>query len=138
MSYAFSASSGGADSVSAVVLDAARCWRAARDAGPSVQPCLFATLRAHGAEMLAPVFDSLMSLYESALGRRLQVGEGAVVSEDEQLLLNLLGGSQRACTRLERNDGVAVALRCALCSTRIMMRHALDCGAPPTIGSNPG
>jgi hypothetical protein len=88
--------------------------------------------------MLAPVFDSLMSLYVSALGRRLRIGEGAVVSEDEHLLLNLLGGSQRACARLERNDGLAVTLRCALCSTRIMMRLALDCGAPPTNGSYPG
>jgi len=138
MSYAFSASSGGADTVSAVVLDAARCWRAARDAGRTVQPCLFATLRAHGGEMLAPVFDSLMALYESALGRRLRVGEGAVVSEDEQLLLNLLGGSQQACTRPERSDGMVVALRCALCSTRIMMRLALDCGAPPMIESDLG
>jgi hypothetical protein len=76
MSYAFSAPPGGVDAASAVVLAAARCWRAARDAGRTVQPCLFATLRAHGAEMLAPVFDSLMSLYESALGRRPRVGEG--------------------------------------------------------------
>lgn len=122
----------------AVVLDAARCWRAARDTGRPAQPCLFALLRAYGGEMLAPVFDSLMALCESALGRRLRVGEGAVVSEDEQLLLHLIAGSKQARAHFDQSDGVAMTLHCAVCSARIMMRLALDRDTPPAIGPDPG
>lgn len=70
--------------------------------------------------MLAPVFDSLMTLWEAALGRKITVG-GVTLSEDELLLLGLLDGSRprRAC--IDCAEGAASALDCAICSTRMMM-----------------
>jgi hypothetical protein len=126
MTYVFSPPIGGAIVASTIVLEAARGWRAARDAGHFVQPRLFQILLAHGCDVLAPVFDSLMALCESALGRRLRVGDGGTVSEDEHLLLELLDGSKHTRASLDCEDGIATALDCALCSTRFMMRLTLD------------
>lgn len=110
-----------------VLIDGARCWRAARDAGHPVLPCLARALAAHDCMMLAPVLDSLCLFYEAALGRPLAIGEALTLSVDEHLLLGLLDGSrQGAC--LGCTDNAATALDCALCSTRIML--ALTLGSP--------
>ncbi|QNO27260.1 hypothetical protein EEB18_021575 [Sphingopyxis sp. OPL5] len=115
----------------AILIDATRCWRQARDAGHPIQPCLADVLAAHDCTMLAPVLDSLCLFYEAALGRPLAVGKASTLSEDEHLLLGLLDGSPpRAC--LDCTDSAASALDCALCSTRIML--ALTLGGPaPTL-----
>ena len=110
----------------AIVLNAVRCWRIARDAGLSVQPRLTTVLRAHGCEMLAPCFDSVMSLCEAALGRRLSIGGPHVVSADESLLLDLLEGAKGPRDCLQCSDGLATAFDCALCSARILMSLAFD------------
>lgn len=114
-----------------ILIDAARCWRQARDAGVPIQPRLSRALAAHDCAMLAPVLDSLCLLYETALGRPLAVGEALTLSGDERLLLGLLDGSRpRAC--ITCTDGAGSALDCALCSTRIML--ALTLGGPaPTL-----
>ena len=109
-----------------LVLRAARTWRAARDASQPVQPRIFATLRRHGCGVLAPVFDSLMTLCEAALGRRLRVGGGGTLSDDEHLLLDLLEKPGRLRSWVRCDDGPAAALGCALCSTRFMIALALD------------
>ena len=103
------------------LLAATRCWRAARDAGHPVQPCLTAALCPYDCEMLAPCLDSLLSFAEAALGRPLRVADSGSLSADEHLLLDLLTGVR--CTRacLDCDVGVARALDCALCSTRIML-----------------
>lgn len=128
MSFMIPSPGGEAPAAPHIVIDAARCWRAARDAGEPVQPCLFAALRVHDCDILAPVFDSLMTLCESALGRPLEVGDGAGVSADEHLLLDLLGGVRPSGACFVCGEGIATALDCALCSTRIMM--ALACSMP--------
>lgn len=116
-----------ATAVSAILADAARCWRAARDSGRSVQPCLARALDTHDCAMLAPVFDSLCRFYEAALGRPLRPGSSSDLSEDEDLLLGLLDGrTPRRC--LDCPGHVGAALDCALCSTRIML--ALTVGQP--------
>jgi len=71
--------------------------------------------------MLAPVFDSLMTLYETALGRAFRVGTVTALSADERMLIDLLDGArpQRACITCP--EGAARALHCSLCSTRIML-----------------
>lgn len=98
-----------------LVLAAARCWRMARDGRASVQQCLYMMLSPHEWGMLAPVFASLMTLCEAALGRPIAVG-GASLSEDECLLLGLLDGSKSR----------RVCIDCAICSTRIMMTLTKD------------
>jgi hypothetical protein len=128
MSYALSLPKGDDMAIPAVVLEAARCWRAARDAGKAIQPSLFAMLAKRGGGVLAPVFDSLMTLCEAALGRRLRVGSDAVLTSDEHLLLDLLAAPDRAGDYSRGGAGIASALGCALRSTRIMMRLAL--GSP--------
>ncbi|MES1971256.1 MAG: hypothetical protein V4472_02290 [Pseudomonadota bacterium] len=125
MSYMSARPAGDAATASIMVLDAARCWRAARDSGASVQPRLTVVLRDHACEILAPCFDSVMAICESALGRQLRVGEGESTSEDEHLLLGLIDGSKRRRACLECRDSIASALDCALCSLRIMMGMAL-------------
>jgi hypothetical protein len=111
----------------AILVDAARCWREARDAGDPIQPCLSRVLAEQGCEMLAPVLDSLCLFYESALGRRMNVGEAMTLSEDEHRLLGMVDGSRpRACLACAQSAGHT--LDCALCSTRIML--ALTLGYP--------
>lgn len=111
-----------------LISEAARCWRIARDEGKSAQHSLYQLLKPLELGVLAPVFDSLMSLCEAALGRHIQTGNTAAASADECLLLGLLDGSKsrRACINCEA--GAASALDCAICSTRIML--ALATGDP--------
>lgn len=108
-----------------LLLDATRCWRAARDSDRPVQPSLFQALLSRDCCILAPVFDSLLRLYESASGRRLVVGGDSGISDDEQLLLGLVGGWRTHRLSLACAAGVAAALECAVRSTRIMMEWTL-------------
>ncbi|WP_077148519.1 hypothetical protein [Sphingopyxis sp. KK2] len=110
----------GADLVSA----AARCWRTARDAGDAPAPPLHALLAGDHGAMLAAAFDSLLGLYEQALGRGLSVGWTAGLSEDEQLLANLLRGADALPRCLAIDEGPARSFDCALCSTRILIAIA--------------
>lgn len=106
-----------------IVTAAARCWRAARDDGRSVQPRLSRMLAAYDWAMLAPVFDSLLRFFEAALGRPMTAGNAETASSDERLLLALMDGSKpRRC--LSCSEDAANALACAMCSTRIMMALA--------------
>ncbi|WP_343525961.1 hypothetical protein [Sphingomonas sp.] len=104
---------------------ATRCWRHARDDGKPVQQALHRMLVPHRCEMLAPVFDSYLTLCEAALGRCIAVGEGAQ-SPDERLLLGLLDGSMRRRNCIDCARGPASALDCAICSTRIMLAMTLS------------
>lgn len=112
-----------------LVAGAARCWRVARDSGEPVQRCLYALLNPLDYGMLSPVFDSLMTLCEAALGRKIMVGAAARLSDDEHLLLGLLDGSRQRRACIDCAPGAASALDCAVCSTRIML--ALAAGAAP-------
>ncbi|MDG2523025.1 hypothetical protein P7B02_15930 [Caulobacter segnis] len=104
-----------------LVTAAARCWRMARDERQPTQRSLYALLQPLDAELLAPVFDSLMTLCESAMDRPFKVGDAAGPSTDEALLLGLLDGSRRRDACIDCAQGAATALNCAICSTRIMM-----------------
>jgi len=116
-----------ATAVTAILIDAARCWREARDSGRSAQPCLSRTLDRHDCTMLAPVLDSLCMFYEAALERPMTVGDAFTLSDDEHLLLGLVDGSKpRQCLTSARDVGATLA--CAVCSTRIML--ALTLGQP--------
>jgi hypothetical protein len=109
----------------AILIGAARCWRQARDARRPVQPCLSKTLWAHDCPILSPVLDSLILFFERALGRSMSVGGDASLSDDEQLLLALVLGSESlAC--IDCPAATAMTLDCALHSTRFMMASALE------------
>ena len=112
---------------SQTLVDVARCWRAARDQGGPVQPRLFQLLAKSG-DMLAPVFDSLLTLYEAVLGRPVEVGHAQSLSQDERHLVDLMCGTQRLS---HAGDGAsaACALECAICSTRLMIDRARTCPA---------
>lgn len=126
----------GTTAASVILIEAARRWRRARDAGEPIQPCLARALAAHGCVMLAPVLDSLIRFYESALGRRIEVGRAMRLSGDERLLLGLVDGSApRACIGCP--ERAAIALDCALCSTRIMLAMALDAPGASGVISSP-
>ncbi len=104
------------------VIDGARCWRLARDAGDPVQPTLYKRLERWGAGLLAPVLDSVMSLFEAGFGRRFDAGNlsDAGFTHDEHYLLALLEGGGSA--PIERFDPtLASTMRIALRSARMML-----------------
>lgn len=116
-----------------ILIEAARCWRKARDAGQPVQPSLARHLAERGHAMLAPVLDSLIRFYESALRRPMIAGEAMILSADETHLLGMLR-DPRTCTVPDCPDAAARGLRCALCSTRIMLAMG---GMPAMPGQRP-
>ena len=104
------------------VIDGARCWRLARDAGDPVQPTLYKRLERWGAGLLAPVVDSLMTLFESGFRRRFRAGSLSEprFTHDEHYLLALLeDGGSTAIDRFEPT--MASTMRIALRSARIML-----------------
>lgn len=109
---------------------ATRAWRIARDNGRPVQIALYKALEAHRSGLLAPVFASLIELYEFYLGRPIRAGgpDPASISTDEHRLLGFLDGSRdiKTVVRDVANSGLARAMRVAVQSTRIMMRLALE------------
>jgi hypothetical protein len=112
---------------SGLIIDAARCWREARDNGHAVQPSLAKTLALHDCTMITPVLASLLHFYEDALGHPLVSGNALRASDDELILVSLLDGSKvRAC--LNCPEAAGRALDCALCSTRVMMKLVLAPG----------
>ncbi len=126
MTHHFSAPTD-ATAIPVILIEAARCWRDARDRGQTVQPYLSRTLSEHDCSMLAPVLDSLCLFYEAALGRPLAIGAALSLSDDEHRLLGLLNGSMPPQC-LDCPKAMAAALDGALCSTRIML--ALTVGYP--------
>ncbi len=112
-----------------MLVEAIRCWSAARFAGDPVQPRLCRVLVDYDCAMLAPVLDSLIHLYEIGLGRPVKAGDGPIISDDEHLLLDLIDGrfSRNSC--LVCDAGIACALDCAICSARIMMALAVPASA---------
>ncbi|WIW88556.1 hypothetical protein K3M67_00790 [Sphingobium sp. V4] len=102
-------------------LEAVRCWSAARRAGQPVLARLHARLGHHGWAQLLPAIDSLMALTETALGRRLATGRGPLLSEDENMLINLLQGRRIAPVVHACSDAVACAFCSAVRSVQILM-----------------
>ncbi len=94
-----------------VLSEAARCWKRARDAGMETTPLLHTLLSSRGREMLAPTFNSLMSLIEERLSRPFATGHSAEASADERMLAELV----------QRARDIATPFACALWSTRIML-----------------
>jgi hypothetical protein len=108
-----------------LIMTAARCWRTARDAGEPVQPSLYAALTPYGYEMLAPIFDSLMTLGEACLCWPLGQDCPFRKEQDGALICELLAEPSRlARTNFGRlpDEGMIHAFNCALISAKIMMR----------------
>ncbi|WP_380926276.1 hypothetical protein [Sphingomonas leidyi] len=108
-----------------LLLDAARCWRRARDAGPRVQPTLYAQLERHGCGIMAPVFDGLFIATEAGLGRPLELGADgeATITSDEIALLTVL---DQPPMRSQSDVSVRSWLAAAQDSAAIMLRSVLD------------
>lgn len=126
--------------INSLILEAARSWRLARDSGNPVQPALYHVLLGYGCGILAPVIDSMLSLYEACSGRRFRIGapEYIGISSDEHRLLNLLRGSADKDTAVldaSASPDLARVMRISLRSARIMLRLALEpTGATPSPG----
>ena len=113
----------GARATGDLISDVMRTWRTARDEHGPVQQRLHAMLAPMGCDILAPVFDSLMTLCEAALGRPIRVGRRHL-SADETMLIGLLDGTRSRAACVDCPHATASALDCALCSTRIMLALA--------------
>jgi hypothetical protein len=103
----------------AILIDAARCWRDARDNNQPVQPSLSRMLAAYHCAMLAPVFDSLCLFYEAALGRPMTAGNALAYSDDETMLIGLMNQTSPR-QRVAHPEG-STTLDCALWTTQIML-----------------
>lgn len=106
-----------------LVVIVARRWREARDRGAPVQRALHSLLEPIGYDMLAPVFDSLMSLCESRFDHRICTGCVLAPTADENLLCRLLADPSlldrvKTCRVAE---GMDRAFRIALQSLRILL-----------------
>lgn len=126
--------------VNSLILDAARSWRKARDSGNPVQPALYRALDAYRCGILAPVIDSVLSLYEACSGRRFRTGASDYVSisGDEHRLIHLLRGSadkDAAVLDASASPDLARVMRIVLRSARIMLRLALE---PAGVTPSPG
>ena len=108
----------------AVLVDAARCWSVTRATGGDVQPTLFRLLTRRSADMLAPVIDSLMTLYEATLGRPVVIGDSRILSHDERRLIHLFERSRGLRSAIACGDSRSIALACAISSTLIMIKLA--------------
>jgi hypothetical protein len=112
-----------------ILLAAARAWRRAHDERRAVQPALYQALDPHGCGLLAPVFASLLTLFESRIGGRMRVAaDGAAgLSADEQELLGLFDASR--IRPLAAGDAAGPRrfglMRIAVHSTRLMMQLVL-------------
>jgi hypothetical protein len=127
MSFAFAPPVTPVPGTACTVIDAARCWRIARDAGDPMQPALFVRLEAWGCGVLAPVLDGLLALFEAGFRRSFRSGRplDAGLTSDEHLLLDLLEDEDSVSrTGLFHPDLVA-AMRVALRSSRIMLRSVI-------------
>jgi hypothetical protein len=102
-------------------LEAVRCWSAARRAGQPVLIRLHGRLGHHGWAQLLPAIDSLLELTETMLGRRLKTGRGPALTEDENMLINLLQGRRIAPVAHACSDAVACAFCGAVRSVQILM-----------------
>jgi len=71
--------------------------------------------------MLAPVFDSLMTLAEGAAGRRIATGNGPTLSKDEHDLIGLFDGPGLSSS----DNGLTVSLYCAVRSLRILLARPI-------------
>ncbi len=108
-----------------IILDAMRCWRDAKDNGEAVQPCIYRTLTRHRLEILAPVFDSLMTICEAAMKRPIIAGKDGYRSDDETALIEMLVDPEDAQIYVGRIQENRILLYCALRSTRLMMEQAV-------------
>ncbi|MEA3040399.1 MAG: hypothetical protein QOE79_2912 [Sphingomonadales bacterium] len=139
MTSAIPISASAALASSRLTLAATRCWRHARDEGRPVHAALYKALDAHQVGTLAPVFASLIALYESCSGRPILVGEAgpAGISSDESHLLGLLDGPGEPGATMPvpaAAPGLGRALAIAVQSARIMIGLALEPvggGRPP-------
>lgn len=130
MTYLSAPLEDGSVSILSIILTSARRWREARDTGLPVQPHLFLSLAPQGCGVLAPVIDSLMHLYEIVLRRPVRVGHDGTLSQDEDLLLDLLTGAKPSPTSFGDSGDMGRAFDTALASTRIMACKAF--GLPST------
>jgi len=73
-------------------LEAVRCWSQARQTRRPTLSGLHAHLGHYGCGQLLPAVNSLLDLTVTLLGRPLRVGHGASLTDDENMLINLLQG----------------------------------------------
>lgn len=108
-----------------IVLGAMRCWCAAREAGSPPQPMLCEHLASPPLAILAPVFDSVMTIWEWAAKRRFAGGNGSSPSADETLLLDAFYHSGPIIDA-DRQSDAGHLLACAFHCARIVMKLAWD------------
>jgi hypothetical protein len=73
-----------------MIVEAIRWWEAAKKSGLARQPRLYQTLADYRLEILAPAFDSLMTIFEAAMKRPIIVGTDCYPSADESVLIGML------------------------------------------------
>lgn len=110
-------------------LQAVRCWGQARRLHRPTLTHLHARMGQYGCGQLLPAVDSLLDLTVTLLGRPLRLSRSATLSDDENMLINLLQGRRTTPLVHHCSDGLLCAFCCALRSAQILMDMELGQGA---------
>ncbi|WHO39799.1 hypothetical protein PMI04_004200 [Sphingobium sp. AP49] len=109
-----------------ILLGAVRCWAAARRRRRPAMAQLHLRLRRYGCEQLSPALDSLLRLGEQVTGHGLRTGRGTRLTEDENLLIDLLQARWTGPVPYTCSDAIACAFCYAVRSTQILLAQALE------------
>lgn len=107
-------------------LEALRCWGQARRAHRPTLVHLHARLGHYGCSQLLPAIDSLLDLTGTLLGRPLHFGRGPGLSDDENMLINLLQGRPVAPLVHRCSDALLCTFCCAVRSVQVLMDMELS------------
>lgn len=110
-------------------LEAVRCWGRARRLRRPTLNHLYARMGHYGCAQLLPAIDSLLDLSITLLGRPLHLGSSPNLTDDENMLINLLQGCRDAPFAHACSEGLLCTFCCALRSVQILMDMELGQGA---------
>jgi hypothetical protein len=111
-------------------LKAMRCWTEAQRARKPALPELHARLGHLDFPQLLPAIDSLLTISQALLDRRLRTGSGTTLTRDENLLIDLLQGRPVSSLAHICSDAMACTFCSALRSVQILMDMEMGQAAP--------
>lgn len=98
-----------------------RCWSQARRTRRAALTQLHARFGQYGCGQLIPAIDSMLDLTSRMLDRPIRAGRGPALSDDENMLINLLQGRRVAMLDHRCSEALLCAFCCAVRSVQVLM-----------------
>ena len=102
-------------------VEMARCWSKARRGRRPALTMLHSRVGHYGCGPLLPALDSMFALTTTLLGRPLRPGRSAGLSDDENMLINLLQGRRVAALGHQCSEALLCTFCCAVRSVQLLM-----------------